>query len=639
MNLKYLMRIMDPGSKGCRGKILLPGIILLIITSALSAQEVLIPLQEPHRERDLPPGIQGQYQKKGNLKVTDVDTLRLPFFDDFSRKGSLPDQNIWTDQYVYINNSYPINPITIGVATFDILYSDGTLNGDSKDPFPSDFLTSKPINLEYPGRNDIYLSFFYQPQGMGDNPEKGDSLLVEFFAPGSQEWATVWSDTGSQAEDFKQVFIPVRDERYLKKGFRFRFKNYASLPKSQSFPSKNSNVDHWNIDYVYLDTARRANITAVNDVAMTSSLGSMMKEYEAIPWSHFKRAFRTHIQPQMPIIYRNNDTTARNVTRILEITDLTEYQTEKFSEGAVNIAAGEQDTCMFTYTFPFVFYEADSVLFEVRSYLVTDELDYKWNDTVQRYHEFYNYYAYDDGSAENGYGLRGEGTINARVAYRFRSFEEDSLRGVKMYFNRVLDDVGSDYFILAIWAHDPVTNLPGRLRYSQLGAKPLFGDELNDYIIYEFDSVLAVKETFYVGWIKTTEDMLNVGFDMNIDNRHNIFYNLGQEWVNTSFHGSLMIRPLLGKEIVYPATLPSITEDQLRLYPNPASDHIRIEPAELLSEKGYTARIFDMQGRLVKETGRFEYGIELGELPPGIYLLSLRSRSGHQIGRKFMIQR
>jgi len=606
---------------------------MFLFVSVLSGQEMLIPLSGLHM------GAGDQTAARSRLKIDNVDTLELPFFDDFSRKGIVPDQNIWTDKYAYINNSYADDPVTIGVATFDAIYSDGNLNGNTKEPFPSDFLTSKSINLNYPGRSDIFLSFFYQPEGLGDEPETGDSLLVDFFDMAQDQWVTVWSDTGRQSEGFQQVFIPVRDERYLKKGFRFRIKNLASLPKSQSFPSKNVNVDHWNVDYLYLDTARRPSITAVNDVAMISSLGSLMKEYEAIPWSHFKRAFTTHIQPQLSIIYRNNDTTARNVTRMLEITDLTEYKKEKFTEGTVNVLAGEKDTCVFNYNFPFIFYEADSVLFDIRSYLVTDELDYKWNDTVHRYQEFYNYYAYDDGSAELGYGLNGEGTINARVAYRFKSFEQDSLRGVQMYFNRILDDVGSDYFILGIWGHNPVTNLPGDLRYSQLGAKPQFGNELNEYKIYEFDSVLAIDDIFYVGWIKTTEDMLNIGFDRNTDNQDKIYYNLGQEWTKTSYHGSLMIRPLLGKEIVYPASIPSITPDQLNLYPNPAYDHIRIEPSAQLSDQGFIARIYNMQGMLVRETVRFEDGIDLGGLPSGIYLLNLKNRSGQHLSRKFLIQK
>ena len=78
-----------------------------------------------------------------------------------------------------------------------------------------------------------------------------------------------------------------------------------------------------------------------------------------------------------------------------------------------------------------------------------------------RYQQFFNYYAYDDGSAENGYGLGGAGTANASVAYQFNTFRKDTLRGVKMFFNRTYDDASQDYFRIGVWEHDKTTRKPG----------------------------------------------------------------------------------------------------------------------------------------------------------------------------------
>jgi len=578
-------------------------------------------------------------QISGHLKVLNIDTLHLPFFEDFSRPGNLPDQKIWTDTYAYINNSYAVDPVSIGVATLDAVDADGSLNGTTRTPFLSDFLTSKPIDLNYPGRNDIIFSFFYQPQGMGSDPQKQDSLLLDFYAPQIREWFTVWSDTGKPLEAFRQVFIPVRDEKFLLKGFQFRFKNYASMPDNQGYPNRNSNRDHWNIDYIYLDTARLTDVTAINDVAMTGSLGSILKSYEAMPWKHFKRAFQTQIKPYIPIIYKNNDTTSRNVTRMLEITDRTVYKKETFSGGAINVPAGGKDTLDFPYNFPFVFYQADSVLFEIKSYLVTDELDYKWNDTVTRYQKFYNYYSYDDGSAEAGYDLQGEGTINARVACQFKSFETDTLRGVQMYFPQVVDEVGKDYFLLTVWGNDLQSNQPGEVLYSMSGARPVYSNEINKFRIYELDTVLVVKDLFYVGWIKTTENSLNVGFDRNNNNSSNIFYNLGQQWQTSSKQGSLMIRPIMGRKIVYPASATTIAEKELMVYPNPASDHIMIGQSWQLTKDQFVASIFNLEGLLVLQTREFENGIDVSALPPGIYLLSLTDSKGTRLTKKFVILR
>ena len=51
------------------------------------------------------------------------------------------------------------------------------------------------------------------------------------------------------------------------------------------------------------------------------------------------------------------------------------------------------------------------------------------------YQTFKNYFAFDDGTAEAGYGINGLGSRNAMFAYRFRSFIEDTLRAINICFN------------------------------------------------------------------------------------------------------------------------------------------------------------------------------------------------------------
>lgn len=50
---------------------------------------------------------------------------------------------------------------------------------------------------------------------------------------------------------------------------------------------------------------------------------------------------------------------------------------------------------------------------------------------------FYNYFAYDDGTPEFGYGLE---PARAMLAYQFRLVTMDTLSGVQLYFNRTLND-------------------------------------------------------------------------------------------------------------------------------------------------------------------------------------------------------
>jgi hypothetical protein len=57
--------------------------------------------------------------------------------------------------------------------------------------------------------------------------------------------------------------------------------------------------------------------------------------------------------------------------------------------------------------------------------------------------KFNNYFAYDDGSAEGGYGLD-YGSLPAGPGYaaiKFSSFKPDTLRGISIFFNRSITDV------------------------------------------------------------------------------------------------------------------------------------------------------------------------------------------------------
>src|SRR4030043_788677 len=587
---------------------------LLFIYLPAGSQEFLIPapIVDP-----------GSQQHAYRLKAGIYDTLDLPFFDDFSRNHGYPDPELWSDEFTFINNSYPDTPISIGVATLDAINNSGYLNGNSDIPFESDFLTSRPLTLYYPGKNDTWLSFFYQPQGFGDEPEPADSLVVEFYSPASEKWKSVWSSEGHPVIPFTQIWIQVADTSYFHAGFRFRFKNYASLPKSQSFQGYDSNADHWNIDYVQLDKERSQSDSSIKDVSMISNLASILKSYESVPWRHFPNAYLTEIRPSLKISYRNNDIITRNVTRFLEIKDLLSGSAPyPLSGGAVNVETGAKHEYEFLFNYPFNENNNDSAIFSIKAFLVTDEDDYKWNDTVIRYQIFNNYYAYDDGTAEAGYGLSGEGTSGASLAYRFKTYNKDTLRSVKMYFNRSLDNVSQVYFKLAVWNNDQNTDGPGELVYSMSGYRPEYSDELNKFYTYPFDTLLVVSDIFYVGWIQTTSVLLNVGFDRNNNNRDNIFYNLGQEWTNSSFNGSLMIRPVLGKRSGGSVSSNGLAGKEIQVFPNPASDFIRIELPSYSGNYPVIINIFNLKGGLVYQNSvvRNE-NIPVQHLSPGMYLI------------------
>ena len=90
--------------------------------------------------------------------------------------------------------------------------------------------------------------FFYQSQGLGNDPQVTDSLILEFSAEidsfGNNVWNTIWKKPGSPVHDFKKFVFVFSDTNYLNNKFQFRFRNLASVT---------GNFDHWNIDYVKLD--------------------------------------------------------------------------------------------------------------------------------------------------------------------------------------------------------------------------------------------------------------------------------------------------------------------------------------------------------------------------------------------------
>ena len=90
--------------------------ILMMGILALQAQEHISVLESN-------PLLQTKQKQMPKMRTTFA--LSLPFLDDFSYNSYFPDNLLWEDSAVFVNRSYPINPVTIGVATFDGLDANG----------------------------------------------------------------------------------------------------------------------------------------------------------------------------------------------------------------------------------------------------------------------------------------------------------------------------------------------------------------------------------------------------------------------------------------------------------------------------------------------------------------------------------
>jgi hypothetical protein len=511
----------------------------------------------------------------------------------------------------------------LGVATFDALDNTGRLySTTSTSEFEADHLTSLPVNLNYAASDSIYFSFFYEAGGLADPPEPNDSLTLQFFAPLEAKWYPVWRAVGDTVKGFRTAIIPVLQPKFLQKGFQFRFINYASLSASTSDLSMIGNSDEWNLDYVLLDRNRNNSDTVPADVAFTLPVRSILKTYESMPWKQFKQFFLAEMGPWITINYQNNDKIIRNVTRNFEIRDVyTGDIVSSFSAGATNIDPYEKVEYKANLLYTFNSTNTDSALFMVKSYLTTDFFDRKDNDTIIYFQVFRNYFAFDDGTAEAGYGVNGLGSKNAMVAYKFTSFAPDTLRAVQISFNNSFQNSNQRAFDLMVWADD--NGIPGNVIYSQEGMNVTLGSGINGYYTYLINDPQPVNGDFYVGWKQQSETFLNAGLDLNTIHDGRQFYWLNGNWNPSQVKGTLMIRPVIGPPIKPNAVIDLYSgTDRIKIWPNPAVDFINIDGGDLLLRSLPQIRITDLQGRNLITTS-FTSRLDISSLPDGIYFLIL----------------
>jgi hypothetical protein len=597
--------------------ILIYSILFIFSLLKVDAQEIVTGLQSNLQ-------IRSAWEKSDKRKgINVIDTLQIPFFDDFAKITVYPDPKKYLDNYVFINNTYSDQQKTAGVATFDALDNTGRLyETASSSGFKADQLTSVPINLNYSAADNIWFSFFYEPGGLADEPEPKDSLTLQFYAPGEAKWYSVWRAGGTPEHPFRAVILPVDNPRFLKRGFQFRFTNYASLSASTGDPSMVGNCDQWNIDYIVLDKNRNSADTIPTDVAFTTPVRSILKTQEAMPWRQFRQVFLSEMGPWIQIHYQNNDKIIRNVTRNFEIKDMyTNTIVHTFSAGATNIDPGARIDYKANLLYTFNSANPDSALFRIKSYFISDVFDPKQNDTIIYYQKFGNYFAFDDGTAESGYGINGLGSRNSMVAYRFKSFMLDTLRAIQICFNDSYLNSNIRAFDLMVWFDN--NGIPGNTVYTQEEMTVTQGDGINGFYTYILNDPQTVYGDFYIGWKQRTETFLNAGFDLNTPHGGRQFYWLNGNWSQSQAKGSLMIRPVLGAPVKTTSIDDVITKNNsLRIWPNPVKEYINIDAGDLYNISSTSISIFDFRGREIIKTS-FSEQLNISSLPEGIYFIVL----------------
>lgn len=275
----------------------------------------------------------------------------------------------------------------------------------------------------------------------------------------------------------------------------------------------------------------------------------------------------------------------------------------------------------------------------------------RYNDTVLFIQEISNYMSYDDGSAEMGYGLNFEG---GKLAYRFDMVGGDSLRAVRMYFNPQANQPPAlpptqGSFLITVWNNlDPLDPMSVRHQNFTISTPQYRMDGISHFVEYPLDSTIWVEGTFYIGWSQTNSANMNLGFDRNRNNQNKIFYSTTGGFTNTSYSGSLMMRPVFVAAVdpfagvaeghPSPGVHPG-SGRQLTLVPNPANDAVLIRCDS--ATPGSIVQCTDATGRLVKhETWIAERAMGIAELNAGLYIVRLLDREGNAIAQeRLLIQR
>lgn len=631
----------------------------IFIFQAPQAQEVLTGLQ-------VNPAIRQSVLENGRPSLKNNVQLTLPFFDDFSGHDIFPVQARWADQDVFINNDYPVFPVTAGVATFDAIDADGLLYPNAgENRFVADYLTSHPIRLDsvfepqpraLNPSDSIYLSFYYQPEGLGFAPAEGDSLVLEFWLDHPvdtlKKWVKVWSAPGMplnefyamHGEYFKRVMIPVTDTAYMKPGFRFRFYNIASI-RFPTAPSQQSNRDHWHIDYVYMNLNRNVNDHFFADIAFANKPGSYLKNYHSMPYRQYKQNFVNEMRDslQVRVTNLNNISTSGSYRYTVNRADgshLQTYETAQyvfqpfFQSGYVSQSAIARPPVNFVFPVTNDQQASFNITHVLRSH---SQYTPNQNDTTRFRQVFADYYAYDDGTAEAGYGLTNAGMM----AVKFRLNSPDTLTSARIFFNRTLNNSNQKYFHLQVW--NDFGGKPGELISEVLYQRVEYVEGLNWFHTYFFDEPVFIDNTrfpgltFYIGIEQTTPDIINIGFDRNNSTNQNIFYFYGDSWFNTMYNGSLMFRPVLGTTGIIGNRPITDAHEYFSVFPNPVLHGLLNIGASDGWLKDATYQILNLNGMVVQQ-GIGSSQINVSGLPPGMYLMRLTSEI-HTGTARFVVSR
>ena len=560
-------------------------------------------------------------------ETTLVNTFDTLYLVDDDRSLWVTPANEANRGGAFINNSFSQNTITYGVASFDGTDALGVPYDitSSTAQGPADTLESKPLLLDA-DMEEVFLTFFYQSGGFGNEPEEEDTLVLEFYNVESESWTHAWSRSGGEDEtdEWSQVWLRIDGPEFLQPGFKFRFRNYATL---------SAQMDLWNLDYIRLNDGRDSTLVdTISDVAFVEPTSSYTGIYTSVPWSHYQEDYAslqaTEVcQTLHNLHYEETYVLSQNFQTV----DAADQLIYSYNTIDPNLPGETVKTRNLELQSEQIFPDngADLALFETISWFkIQGGNDELVNDTVTTSQGFYNYYSYDDGTAEQAYALTGAGL---ELAYGFNAPVGDWIRGIHFNFPRVLEDNAEELsFEIMVW-EDTGSN---PIYVSNFTSQPQYSNA-NDFVRYNLEEAVYVEGDYLIGFRQIDPEKIYIGFDMNRESSDRIFYKSGNRWFG-SFQGSLLIRPDFGEDLTLSVSVSEKSTESLdlKIYPNPSSGIIQFmasTPAEI--------SIYNLQGGTVW-AGRISGAerLDLSNEAAGIYLIrAIDERTGALMTQKLVL--
>lgn len=463
-------------------------------------------------------------------------------------------------------------------------------------------------------------------------------------------WRSVWSESGSTLEAFvqkngvyfQQVLIPIMDTLYFSRDFQFRFYNYGSLVDNVN-PGARGNVDQWSIDFVYLNHNRSYNDIFYEKIGFSERAPSFLKRYESMPYRQYRAAPTVAVKPELELSITNLSQNTRNTKYRYIVEQVGGDQLFGWDGGNCNLASfsisgfqtcatgcGAKHACPPIASLFALDFDIDTTSFFIRHFVSDSSGSNILVDSLVFRQGFYNFFAYDDGTPEGGYGLE---PAFGYLAQQYTLSVSDTLKSIQILFNKTFNDGNDKKFDLIVW--NDLNGQPGEVVYRKRNLRPIWSDELFGFHTYFLDEPIILNGNFYIGLQQLESGSLNIGFDAVNNSKQYLFFNTGGIWQNSIYDGSLMMRPVFGSGIVIGIDESDITVPFISHFPNPSNGLInfKVENSTFIPN---IIQLYDLTGRVVYNDV-YQENIDVSYLPAGFYLLKITSQNNLTYTSKIMI--